>query len=182
MNFIEKIAKHHQEYIETVNKFGEITYAEDIVQEAYIKVIKYVREEQIIDANGNVKKGYMYFVLRNLFLDFKKHKDNKNKVSIENLDFLGKNLDTTLEDTERLEAMNKIFEKVEDTVAGFHWYDEMLFNLYKDTGKSMRTLTKETGISTSSIFNTLKNCKDRVREEVGEDYKDYLNKDYELIK
>ena len=100
----------------------------------------------------------MYFVLRNLFLDFKKHKDNKNKVSIDNLDFLGKNLDTTLEDAQRDEALNKIFEKVYDTVSEFSWYDEMLFNLYKDTGKSMRTITKETGISTSSIFNTLKNC------------------------
>ena len=57
----------------------------------------------------------------------------------------------------------------------------MLFNLYKDSGKSMRTITKETGISTSSIFNTLKNCKDIIREEIGEDYEDYLNEDYELI-
>ena len=181
MNFIEKIAKHHQEYIETVNKFGEITYAEDIVQEAYIKIIKYVKEEQIIDAKGNVRKGYMYFVLRNLFLDFKKHKDNKNKVSIDNLDFLGKNLDTTLEDAQRDEALNKIFDKVYDTVSEFSWYDEMLFNLYKDSGKSMRTITKETGISTSSIFNSLKNCKDIIREEIGEDYEDYLNEDFELI-
>jgi RNA polymerase sigma factor (sigma-70 family) len=181
MNWINKIATHHQEYIETVQRFGETTYAEDIVQEAYIKIIKYCKEEQLIDSEGNVKKGYMYFVLRNLFLDFKKHKDNKNKVDISVLDYLGKNLDTTLEDMRRDEALDRIFSKVADTVSEFHWYDAMLFKLYKDTGKSMRTLSKETGISTSSIFTTLKNCKERIRENCGEDYQDYLNEDYELI-
>ena len=45
----------------------------------------------------------------------------------------------------------------------------------------MRTLSKETGISTSSIFTTLKKCKDAIREEVAEDYQDYLNEEYELI-
>lgn len=182
MNFIEKIAKHHQEYIETVNKFGEKTYAEDIVQEAYIKIIKYCREEQLIDYKGNVKKGYMYFVLRNLFLDFKKHKDNKNKVSIDSVDYVFKDMYNDSEDIEKREALDKIYEKVGLTVEQFHWYDAMLFNLYKDTGKSMRTITKETSISTSSVFNTLKNCKDKIREEVGEDYQDYLNEDFELIK
>jgi RNA polymerase sigma factor (sigma-70 family) len=180
MNWIEKIAENHEQYIEVVRQFGESTYAEDIVQEAYIKVMKYCKEEQLIQ-NGEVKNAYMYFVLRNLFLDFKKHKANKNKVSADVLDYLGKDLDNTLDNLEESEALNKIFDKVKIIAGEWHWYDEMLFNLYKETGKSMRTISKMTGISTSSIFTTLKHCKERIREEVGEDYEDYLNKDYELI-
>jgi predicted DNA-binding protein YlxM (UPF0122 family) len=53
--------------------------------------------------------------------------------------------------------------------------------LYKKTGKSIRELSKETTISTKSIFQTLKHCKERLKENVGEDYEDYKNKDYELI-
>ncbi|QDP57231.1 MAG: hypothetical protein Unbinned221contig1000_19 [Prokaryotic dsDNA virus sp.] len=180
MKWIEKIAENHEQYIEVVKGFGENTYAEDIVQEAYIKIMKYCKEEQLIQ-NGDVKHSYMYFVLRNLFLDFKKHKANKNKVSSDVLDYIGKDLDSTLEDTESREALDRIFNKVRVVASDFHWYDEMLFNLYKETGKSMRTISKETGISTSSIFTTLKHCKERIREEVGEDYQDYLNKEYELI-
>ena len=57
----------------------------------------------------------------------------------------------------------------------------MLFDLYKRTGKSIRDLSKETTISTKSIFQTLKHCKERLKENVGEDYEDYKNTNYELI-
>ena len=46
----------------------------------------------------------------------------------------------------------------------------------------MRKLASETGISLTSIFTTIKNCKNRIKENIGEDYQDYNNKDYELIK
>ena len=46
----------------------------------------------------------------------------------------------------------------------------------------MRELSKDTLISLTSIFTTIRNCKNRIKQNVGEDYTDYLNKDYELIK
>jgi RNA polymerase sigma factor (sigma-70 family) len=166
--------------VSTVKGFGEDFFAEDIVQESYIKIIKYCREDQLIK-DGEVRKAYMYFVLRNMFLDFKKQKNNKNKVSTEVLNYLGEGISNDLEEIQRADALNKIFDKVDTVVKDLHWYDELLFKLYRDTGKSMRTLSKETGISTSSIFTTLKKCKDAIREEVSEDYQDYLNEEYELI-
>lgn len=180
MNWIEKVASHHTEYVATVRGFGEETLAEDIVQESYIKVMKYCKEPQLIDDNGDVRKAYMYFVLRNMFIDFQKVKKKQRKVDVSVLEYLGENIDL-VEEQEQAEALNKIFDKVDTTLHSLHWYDELLFNLYKKSGKSMRTLSKDTGISTSSIFNTLKHCKERLREEVGEDYTDYLNEDYELI-
>jgi len=180
MSWIAKVAQHHDEYVSTVKGFGEDFFAEDIVQESYIKIIKYCREDQLIK-DGEVRKAYMYFVLRNMFLDFKKQKNNKNKVSTEVLNYLGEGISNDLEEIQRADALNKIFDKVDTVVKDLHWYDELLFKLYRDTGKSMRTLSKETGISTSSIFTTLKKCKDAIREEVSEDYQDYLNEEYELI-
>jgi predicted DNA-binding protein YlxM (UPF0122 family) len=46
----------------------------------------------------------------------------------------------------------------------------------------MREIAEETDISLTSIFNTLKNCKERLKEAIGEDFEDYLNEDFELIK
>jgi len=180
MSWIAKVAQHHDEYVSTVKGFGEDFFAEDIVQESYIKIIKYCREDQLVK-DGEVRKAYMYFVLRNMFLDFKKQKNNKNKVSTEVLNYLGEGISNDLEEIQRADALNKIFDKVDTVVKDLHWYDELLYKLYRDTGKSMRTLSKETGISTSSIFTTLKKCKDAIREEVSEDYQDYLNEEYELI-
>jgi predicted DNA-binding protein YlxM (UPF0122 family) len=71
---------------------------------------------------------------------------------------------------------------LDDEVSNWHWYDQKLFKLYKDSDLSMREISKETNISVTSIFNTIKNCKTRINESVGETYEDYINEDYELIK
>jgi len=175
------VAQHHEEYVNTVKGFGEHFFAEDIVQEAYIKIMKYVRKEQIIK-DGEVRKAYMYFVLRNMFLDFKKHKDNKNRVSADVLEYVGEGISSELEEIEKADALNRVFDKVDTVLKSLHWYDKLLFELYRDSGKSMRQITKETGISTSSVFTTIKKVKTHINDELGEDYQDYKNEDYELIK
>jgi hypothetical protein len=46
----------------------------------------------------------------------------------------------------------------------------------------MRKLAKETNISVTSIFNSCKNYKDIIKSKFGEDFEDYLNGDFDLIK
>ena len=38
MKWLELVAKDHKEYVKVVQNFGEYFYAEDIVQEAYIRI------------------------------------------------------------------------------------------------------------------------------------------------
>jgi predicted DNA-binding protein YlxM (UPF0122 family) len=71
---------------------------------------------------------------------------------------------------------------VDSECENWHWYDRQLFELYKNTDKSLRQISSETNISVTSIFNTIKTCKRRIKNNVGEDYEDFINKDYELIK
>ena len=78
-------------------------------------------------------------------------------------------------------AKNSIDKKVQKEIDSWHWYDKMLFELYRDSGMSMREMETATKISLTSIFNTIKNCKQRLRHAVGEDYQDYMNGDYELL-
>ena len=93
----------------------------------------------------------------------------------------------TLEDQValELELINSelsIAELMKYEIDKWHWYDRQLFNIYKDTELSIRDIAKETTISSSSIFNTIKNCKRKIKSVLEEDYADYKNTDYEFIK
>jgi len=50
----------------------------------------------------------------------------------------------------------------------WEWYDKRLFEVYISDDKSMRQLAKETGISVTSIFNTIKICKNKLRNTIDE--------------
>ena len=82
-NWLEQVAKHHKEWIEIIHKFGEYDYAEDIVQESYIALIKYADASKLIDSNGKVRKGYMFFTLKSLFFQFYNKKMKITKVPID---------------------------------------------------------------------------------------------------
>ena len=81
--WIEQVAKHHKEWVEVIYKLGETEYAEDIVQESYMALIKYADAKKLIDENGKVRKGYMFFTLRSLYYQFYNKKKKVNKVSFD---------------------------------------------------------------------------------------------------
>ena len=68
--WLNQVAQHHKEWIKIINSFGEYDYAEDIVQETYIALYKYADATKIIDASGNVRKGYVFFTLKSLFFQY----------------------------------------------------------------------------------------------------------------
>jgi DNA-directed RNA polymerase specialized sigma24 family protein len=177
MEWLKIVAKDHKEWVKLVQSFGEDFFSEDIVQESYIRLYKYCKPENIIQ-NGQVNKGFMYFVLRNLYLLHIKSEKKNAMVSLSGLEVLKD--ETT--DLTKEEAYSKMLSKVHEEVDSWHWYDKQLFNIYKDTDLSIRDIAKETTISSSSIFNTLKNCKSKIKTKFKEDYEDYKNEDYELIK
>jgi DNA-directed RNA polymerase specialized sigma24 family protein len=82
LEWLNKVAKHHKEWVKIVNSFGEYFFAEDIVQETYIMLMKWSSEEKLFK-DGNISKGYMYFALKNTFLQ---HINKKNKISFISLE------------------------------------------------------------------------------------------------
>ena len=68
--WLAKVAEHHKEWIKVIQSFGEYEVAEDLVQETYIALWKYASAEKIIDINGKVRKGYVYFTLRSLYFQY----------------------------------------------------------------------------------------------------------------
>jgi DNA-directed RNA polymerase specialized sigma24 family protein len=166
------ISKHHKEWVSIVKSFGSDN-PEDIVQDMYLRIYQYVEPSKII-TDGQVNKGFIWFTLRNLFL--------KDVIKYKGEQLNGYEAQEQEPIQEQKETLDKILDKIESCVNDFDWYDKMLFNIYYNSDKSQRDLAKQTSISLSSLSNSLKAQKKTIIKLVGEDYQDYMNKDYELIK
>ena len=174
--WLEQVAKHHKEWVEIIHKLGEYDFAEDIVQESYIALMKYADESKIIDVNGNVRKGYVYFTLRSLYYQFYNKKKKINKVSFDGCWELFD--DSNIEEHK---AYNNICMLIDEELENWNWYDRKLFKLYRDTDMSMRDIAKETNISLISIFHSIKNYKEILNTKFQKDYQDYIENDYNMI-
>jgi DNA-directed RNA polymerase specialized sigma24 family protein len=174
-SWLSYIAKHHKEWVKLVRSWGCNDYAEDIVQEMYIRCLTYTTKEKIVK-NEQVNKGYIYFTLRSIFISYKKQCSKLTKVTIDEMfDF------PFIDEIHSEQAYGQILNKVDEEKRSWHWYDVKLFDLYLTSGMSMRQIEAETNISLTSVFHTIKNCKARINNAVGEDIEDYFNNDYELI-
>jgi DNA-directed RNA polymerase specialized sigma24 family protein len=185
-DFLMEVSKHHKEWIRTVTALGGGSYSEDIVQEMYIKLYKYADANKIIK-NGILQKGYVFFALKSIIYTLAKEKSLILKENIDNHHIP----DTTNHEEEQ--AFQKFSNKIDDYLHSLekksktennerYWYDGKMFQMYKDNDLSMRKLAKLSGISWVSIFHTLKNVKQDLRNNFQEDWEDYLNGDYDKIR
>ena len=176
--WLSKVADRHTEWVRIVESFGEKNFQEDIVQQAYLIIYKYASEEKIIN-KGVVSRGYMFFTLRSTWLQFINAKNKIKKIEIDDEETYTQIADDSEMDEQI--GYNDITTKIDNHIEGWRWYDKTLFRLYRDTDMSIRKIAEETNISWVSIFNTLKKCKEELREIFKEDFEDYLNKDYDRI-
>jgi len=178
IGWLTKVAERHKEWIKIINSFGEYDYAEDLVQECYIVLYKYADENKII-TDGVVSRGYMYFTLRSLYFQYYNSKRKVDKISIDDDEFTYQIQDDTQMDEQI--AFNNICQMVDKHIENWRWYEKKLFTLYRDTDLSIRGIANETNISWVSIFNTLKQAKDELKQTFKEDWEDYKNGDYDRI-
>jgi len=174
--WLEKVAKHHKEWIGIIQKLGEYDYAEDIVQESYIALIKYADASKLIDANGNVRKGYVYFTLKSLYYQYYNKKSKITKVDIEGCWNLFD--DSNIEEQQ---AYNSICLLIDKELTHWKDYDRLLFKLYRDNDLSMRDIATGTTISLSSIFHSIKNHKKILKDKFFKEYQEYINNDYNCM-
>lgn len=177
MHWLNKVAKHHEEWIKIAINFGARDYAEDIVQEAYIRVHKYSNPEKVIK-NDKVNKGYMFFIIRNICNNFNNELKKTRKLPINEQIY---NLSDQIDEEEKNHALQSIINKMDEELEKWHFYEKGIYKIYRDSGLSIRGIAKETKISSVNIFHTLKKCKKRMRDLFGEDYEDYLNGEFDLI-
>lgn len=135
--------KNHKKWINVVRNFGEDFLAEDIVMEAYI----------YIDKKENVNDSYFWSLLRSLTVNLQRQKAKHQIVELpDNL---------TIFDEEYVETPFR--SDLIDFINNWYWYDRKLFLLVKN-GYSMRKIARETGIGFNSIYNTVKNCEQKIKD------------------
>ena len=177
MNWLKKVAKFHNDYVRIVQSYGEELYAEDIVQEMYLRLNKYADVSKILRKDGTVNRAYIHFTLRNIFCDLMKQRKKHQKVDIHEC----RNLGVEYDYIEKQDAEMMLEARIQAEVSTWYWFDQRIFNIYRNNKISMRELSKQTRIGTSTIFYTIKYCKERIKENIAEDYEDYINQDYEKI-
>lgn len=142
--------------------------AQDIVQEMYVRLYKYIEDpEKIMYNEKEVNTFFVYVTLRNMYSSLMRAKNRVEFVDV-----------SSLEDELIFEEANEgaeiqmitLYEEIWERTDDWHWYDKKIFHLYHNTDMSIRTLADETKISARSIFNTLKNARERIQDECRDTY------------
>lgn len=152
-----------------VKSFGaDQDLANDIVQEMYVRLYKYVEEpEKIMYNEKEVNTYFVYVTLKNMYGNLMKAKSRFQFVDVSELE------DELIFDEVNEEAetqMVALYDEIWEQASDWHWYDRKIFDLYHNTDMSIRTLADKTKISARSIFNTLKNARERIQTDCNDTY------------
>ena len=183
---LEKLASKHQNWISLVKNMGcNPSYAEDIVQDAYLRIYHYLEKGiDISYGEDDVNDFYMYMTLRSIYLNKMKKKCVSNEIldtQEEKLEYVLGSLKSEFADAEQEEGFNRLIGKIFDEVNEWDFYSRNVFIAYFTTGLSLDKLSSETGIGRSSLYNSIRRYREIIRENFSEDAEDYYNGDYDKI-
>jgi len=159
---LQKIASKHNDWVRIVKSFGcEGDKCEDIVQEMYLKAHTLISNGTDISFGDEINHFYIYRVLRSLFIDLCRKEAKITKVNIEYLEkFVEEEEVKEYKDIEgKMKQLDSLLDKV-------YWYDKKVFNLIAEQKMSIAELSKKTGISYYSLYNTYKNVKTLIKQNI----------------
>ncbi len=161
MTTLEKLASKHKTWIRIVKSFGCKGYlCEDVVQEAYLKINVLLSKGLDISYEDDINYFYMYRTLKSLFLDLCRKESKIQKV---NVDFLEKYIQPE-QQTNHKDITGKMIE-LNTLLDKMFWYDQKVFDLISG-GMSIKELSRQSGISYYSLYNTYKNTKMLIRKNI----------------
>ena len=162
MTTLEKIASKHKDWLRIVKSFGcEGDKCEDLCQEMYIKVHTLISNGTDISYGDDINHFYIYRILRSLFIDLCRKEKKVIKV---NIDYLEKFVqEEEVKEYKDIEGKMKQLDSLLDKV---YWYDAKVFRLLTEEKMSIAELSKKTGISYYSLYNTYKNVKSLIKTEI----------------
>jgi|TARA_R100000482_G_scaffold121972_1_gene68746 RNA polymerase sigma factor (sigma-70 family) len=158
---LEKIAQKHKDWLRIVKSFGcEGDKCEDIVQEMYLKAHTLINSGTDISYGDEINHFYIYRILRSLFIDLCRKEAKITKVNVEYLEkFVEEEEVQQYKDIEgKMKELDSLLDKI-------YWYDKKVFDLISG-GMSIAELSKNSGISYYSLYNTYKNVKNLIKENI----------------
>lgn len=167
---LDDIAKRHVEWIKIAKYIGvKPDEIDDIVQTMYLKLGEIQLKEGSLDRfanyNGTINTIYLFKIIHNAFIDIKRaenktipHQDQFNPIE-----------SPEMAEMAHLELMMEVKKAIDE----LRDYDQMLLELHFVYKHSMRDIEKRTGIPTHSVFNSIKNAKQFIKQRTKEKYKQY---------
>ena len=153
-----EFVKNYNDWVNLAKSLVGNDAANDIVHEAYIKLHNYNYDK--------LNRSYIYLTIRSLCIDYLREKSKIIKVDV--IDIEAEQYDISKEYN-----YSYIIEKKEKEINKWEWYDALLFEIYTNENKSLRQLSKDTGISLTSLHYTIKNCKNRIYNALKDDIDNY---------
>ena len=168
--FLELVVKDQKKWEGVCVNYGSTTPYDD-VQDAYLRAYEYLSVREPKDHQN--PEGLFFFIVKSIALS----KDKNDKISDNAIDFelSGDTIEseeTTDDEEYNIYKDDAVVDIIHRTVDNFDWFERKLCTVYfnldrKNSDKmSMRKLAKETGIALPTIFNTIKTCKAKIKEEI----------------
>ena len=180
---LELLAKNHKMWLKMLIDMGCSVYvAEDIVQSMYLRLHKYVKDEKkIMYKNDEVNRFFVYVTLKNMFFSYKKAANKYTFLEIREYEVVEDEDIVFIRDEAMEIAFDRLMYKIEGEMDSWHKYDRILSEKYLKSSYSLRDIASGSGISLTSIFNSMRENKRILREKFSEDWEDFKNGDYNLI-
>ena len=162
MTTLQKIAEKHNDWLRVVKSFGcEGDKCEDIVQEMYLKANTLINSGTDISYGEDINHFYIYRILRSLFIDLCRKEAKVTKVNIEHLERFVEE-----EEIKEYKDIEGKMKELDTLVDKLYWYDAKVWRLIAEEKMSIAQLSKESGISYYSLYNTYKNVKSLIKNNI----------------
>lgn len=162
MSPLQKVALKHKTWVRTVISFGcDPAIAEDIVQEAYIKINKLIEKGLDISYGEEINYFYVYKTLKTLYGDLLRQNKKIKKVDI---DALNKYIIEEEEQIKHVDVSKKM-QELNNILDSIYWYDRKVFEIIS-SGVTIAELSRKTNITYASLYNTYRNVKNIIKNNI----------------
>jgi ATP phosphoribosyltransferase regulatory subunit HisZ len=142
---------------------------------------KYVKDENRIMYNTEeVNRFFIYVTLKNMWKTY--ITNSKKYDTFEIRDEEGADVPEVEEFNYEMDvAFETLMARIQDEMKTWHRYDRILSEKYFKSDYSLRDIATGSGISLTSIFNTIKTNKKILKKKFREDWEDFKNGDYDKL-
>ena len=149
------LTNRHNDWIRIAKSFGADDYAEDLVQEMYIRTLKYIDNGKDLSYKNDINYLYIYQMLRDMAINLLL---KKRKVSVINID----NVKNQTKSAQEIN-IEKIYVRINKELDRMFWYDAKIYRII-ESGVSIKELSKKTKISYYSLYRTYNKVKNKLKE------------------
>ena len=162
---LQKIAEKNSDWVNVCISFGcNKSTAEDLTQEMYLKLATILQNNQNLNIYYNdteINHFYIYRVLKSLFIDLCRKEAKITKVNIEHLERYVEE-----EEIKEYKDIEGKMKQLDTLIDKLYWYDAKVWRLIAEEKMSIAELSKQSGISYYSLYNTYKNVKSLIKNNI----------------